>query len=172
MTNIERCSAESLAARLPEFIELLRDSVDTGASIGFIPPLTDETANAYWLGIVDDLSTGSRILLNAYEDDQLAGNVQLGLAEKENARHRAEVQKLLVHTRWRNRGIAKKLLNAVDTAAREADRTLLVLDTIRGDVAEGLYERFGYVKAGIIPQYARNEKGLLEDTVVFYRILT
>src|ERR1700693_1555032 len=46
-------------------------------------------------------------------------------------------------------------------AARQAARTLLVLDTRRGDTAEQLYLKLGYVAAGIIPRYARSADGRL-----------
>jgi ribosomal protein S18 acetylase RimI-like enzyme len=98
--------------------------------------------------------------------------VQLALATKENGRHRAEVQKLLVHTRFRRRGIARSLMSAVEKAALRMGRTLLVLDTEEGSPAERPYEKCGYARAGIIPQYARSAEGSLISTVIFYRLLT
>ncbi|KAB2864105.1 MAG: GNAT family N-acetyltransferase, partial [Anaerolineae bacterium] len=41
MITIESWTAEQLGKAMPEFIELLQDSVDGGASVGFLPPLTD-----------------------------------------------------------------------------------------------------------------------------------
>ena len=71
----------------------------------------------------------------------------------------------------RGQGIGRRLMEAVEAAAREAGRTLLVLDTRQGDVAEGLYARHGYVRAGAIPMYARSADGTLDATVIFYRLL-
>jgi ribosomal protein S18 acetylase RimI-like enzyme len=81
------------------------------------------------------------------------------------------VQKLLVRTGFRNRGIARALLSAAEEAARAAGRTLLVLDTEQGSVAERLYEKCGYTRSGVIPQYALNAEGALITTVVFYKLL-
>jgi len=73
----------------------------------------------------------------------LAELVQLALATQPNAQHRAEVQKLMVHTRARRQGIGQALMTAVEVIARAAGRTLLVLDTRRGDGSEQLYLKDG-----------------------------
>ena len=89
--------------KLPQLVALLQDAVNAGASIGFLPPLSDEAATAYWLKIFDELANGNRILLVALamDGEQVAGSVQLEFATKNNSRHRAEVQKLIVHTQFR-----------------------------------------------------------------------
>jgi hypothetical protein len=50
-------------------------------------------------------------------------------------------------------------------------RTLLVLDTVTGDPAERLYERLGWTKVGVIPDYALYPDGRPCDTTVFYKPL-
>jgi GNAT superfamily N-acetyltransferase len=77
----------------------------------------------------------------------------------------------MVHTRARRQGIGQALMTAVDDIARAAGRTLLVLDTRRGDVSEQLYLKQGYTRAGIIPRYAQSANGALDDTAIFYRML-
>lgn len=171
MPIINLYSPEQARDVLDELIHLLRDATESGASIGFLPPLSDEEAVAYWTGNIAQMEQGTRIVLVAEEAARVVGSVQLELATKPNASHRAEVQKLLVHTAYRNRGIGRALMVAVAEAAQAAGRTLLVLDTIEGDVAEGLYRRLGYVCAGSIPQFARSASGVLETTVIFYRLL-
>jgi acetyltransferase len=117
------------------------------------------------------VTQGKRILLVSSEAGDVTGAVQLALATKQNGLHRAEVQKLIVHTGFRNRGIARALLGAAEESARAAGRTLLVLDTEQGSVAEKLYEKFGYTRSGVIPHYALNADGSLITTVVFYKLL-
>ena len=46
-----------------------------------------------------------------------------------------------------------------------------MLDTEQGSVAERLYEKCGYTRAGVIPRYARSADGSLISTVVFYKLL-
>jgi acetyltransferase len=168
---IERLTLDSSHAYLSDLIRLLQDAVDGGASVGFLPPLNEETARQYWSAILPDVEKGSRILLVALNDGAVIGTVQLDLAQKPNALHRAEVQKLMVHSDHRGKGIAGELLNVIEAAAREANRTLLVLDTIQGDTADRLYRKLGWIEAGIIPQYAMGAAGILEATVVFYKLL-
>ncbi len=168
---IERLTSEQIHAYLPDLIRVLQDSVDGGASVGYLPPLSDEQAQQYWSAILPDVEKGSRILLVALDDGVVIGTGQLELAQKPNASHRAEVQKLLVHRDHRGKGIAGELLSVIETAAREANRTLLVLDTIQGDTADRLYRKLGWIEAGVIPQFAMSGTGILEATVVFYKLL-
>src|SRR5262249_44107210 len=157
--------------RLPELIALLQDAVESGASIGFLPPLSPEAAAAYWRAIFSDLGAQSRVLVAAMARERLVGAVQLELAAKPNARHRAEVQKLLVLRSHRRRGIGERLMQAAEREAQGAGRRLLVLDTRQGDTAERLYRRLGFQEAGIIPHFARNGEGGLDATVIFYKLL-
>ena len=143
MFNIERLSEAGALARLPELIELLQDTVNNGPSIGFIPPLQSETAAQYWLRTISEVADGERVLLVSKESNTVTGSVQLALTTKQNGLHRAEIQKLLVHTRFRGRGIGRALLFEIEEVAAEIGRTLLVPDTEQGSVAENLYSRMG-----------------------------
>jgi ribosomal protein S18 acetylase RimI-like enzyme len=145
--------------------------VASAASIGFLAPLDDAAARAYWDAVIEDVARGTCVLLLARQGDQVVGTVQLALATKPNARHRAEVQKLLVVRSARRQGIGRLLMEAVEREARRDERTLLVLDTRQSDDAERLYRRLGYCEAGVIPGYARGSNGALEATVLFYRAL-
>jgi ribosomal protein S18 acetylase RimI-like enzyme len=107
---------------------LLRHSVDQGASVGFLAPLSQVTALAYWEHIVGAL--GPELVLWVAEDrGRVVGSVQLSLCGKENGRHRAEVQKLFVLPGHRGQGIATRLMDPLEACARAGGRTLLVLDT-------------------------------------------
>ncbi len=161
-SHIESVRPEEEEAILPELIALLQDAVARPASIGFMPPLPEEDAHHYWRGVLQEV---------ARDAGHIVGSVQLALATKPNALHRAEVQKLLVLQSQRRRGLGWALMQAVEQAAHESRRTLLVLDTRLGDVAEQLYLKLGYHRAGVIPAYVRNEAGTFESTVLFYKIV-
>ena len=152
------------------FLELLQDSVDSGASIGFLAPLATEEGREFWRAARSELADG-RILLGAYADGKLVGSVQLAPVAKRNGRHRAEVQKLLVLQAFRGRGIAKALMAALERKAAELGRWLLVLDTVPRQPAEKLYQRLGYVRAGVVPDYAESSGGGFDPTVIFYKRL-
>jgi ribosomal protein S18 acetylase RimI-like enzyme len=67
--------------------------------------------------------------------------------------------------------VGQALMAALEAAAREAGRSLLVLDTRQGDTSELLYAKIGYLKAGTIPGYARSASGELDACVFYYRWL-
>jgi GNAT superfamily N-acetyltransferase len=146
---------------------LLVDVVAQGASVGFLSPLSLADARAYWRGI----ATGSVVLLVAEQDGRLIGTAQLHPAGQPNARHRAEVCKLMVHPSEQRRGVARGLMERLETEARHLGRTLLVLDTRSGDVSGDLYRSLGYVEVGHIPRYARSSSGGLDATTLFYKEL-
>lgn len=154
----------------PAFLELLRDSVDSGASVGYLAPLPADEGRAFWRGVKHELADG-RVLLAAHLEGKLVGSVQLAPVPKPNGMHRAEVQKLLVLRAFRGRGVAKALMAAVERKAAELGRWLLVLDTVPGQPAEKLYERLGYQRAGVVPDYAEKSGGGYEPTVIFYKKL-
>ncbi|MCP1310936.1 GNAT family N-acetyltransferase [Paenibacillus tyrfis] len=150
---------------LEQLAELLIDAVESGASVGFLPPLSKEEAMNYWKSALEP----GVVLWAAKLDRAIVGTVQLQLAQKKNAAHRAEIAKLMVHTRSRRHGIARALMLAAEERARTENRTLLVLDTRAGDPSNLLYRSLGYVEAGRIPRYARSADGSLDDTVFYYK---
>jgi ribosomal protein S18 acetylase RimI-like enzyme len=141
-----------------QLIELLVDAVEGGASIGFVLPFEQAEAGAYWQGVTVGLREGRLALVAAFERDHLVGSVQLGLEQRANGRHRAEVVKLMVRRSHRRRGIGRSLLQALCDRALRSGRTLL-LDVRTGDPAEGLYHSRGFVQFGQAPSYAREPDG-------------
>jgi acetyltransferase len=169
--NIKSLTAEEAKHFIPQLTELLRDGVNNGAAMGFLAPLSREEAEQYWLEVITALKTPHRVLLVALEDDTVIGSTQLGLASKANGLHRAEVMKVMVHTAHRRKGIGLALMQAVEDKARELKRTTLVLDTREDDTGEGLYIKAGFVRSGVIPNFARSSDGSLHGTVVMYKLL-
>ncbi|GAA4382596.1 GNAT family N-acetyltransferase [Hymenobacter koreensis] len=169
--TISSLSATAALARIPELSELLIDAIENGAAVGFMPPLTPAAAEDYWQEVIAAVEAEQRVLLVAETEGRLCGTLQLDLVNKPNGLHRAEVMKMLVHSRHRRQGIARQLLEALEEAAQHHQRTTLVLDTRRGDVSELLYQSMGYVRAGEIPQFARSGSGEMHATVLYYKLL-
>jgi ribosomal protein S18 acetylase RimI-like enzyme len=155
------------ANQLNQLTDLLIAVVAEGASVGFLPPLAREEAERYWEGA---LAPGV-ILLVAEQAGRIVGTVQLELAQRANGRHRAEVNKMLVHPACRRQGIARRLMAELETVARREGRTLLHLDTREGDPSNALYRALGYVEVGRIPNWARSADGRLAATVFYYKEL-
>jgi GNAT superfamily N-acetyltransferase len=169
--TIENWTADDLRRHPAGLIELLTVCVESGASMGFLPPMTASEGRAWCSAVANGLAAGSCRLLVAVEEGVTVGSVQLLLAEQKNGQHRAEVAKLLVHPNARGRGIARALMAAVEAVALEARRFLLVLRICAGDPAETLYCQLGWTEAGRIPDYARSADGSLRETVIFYKRL-
>ena len=162
----EPAMAEALA-------DVLLDCVESGASVGFMHPLPRAKAVAFWQNALASAARGERIVLVAedVESGILVGTVQVVLTMPDNQPHRADIAKMQVHRRARRRGLGAALMRAAEAAAREAGRTLLVLDTVTGSDAERLYVRLGWRRCGEIPGYALWPRGGLCSTTVFYREL-
>ena len=111
-----------------------------------------------------------RALFVAEDEHGIVGTVQLVLDLPENQPHRADVSKMLVHRRARRRGLGAALMGAAETFARDAGRSLLVLDTASPE-AERLYARLGWQLCGVIPRYALMPTGEPCATSYFYRDL-
>ena len=168
---ISECSPEQAETAIAQLAELLIDAVESGASIGFMPPLSQPDARDYWRGVIAAMREGSRVLLMAVENGCVEGSVQLALEMRANGNHRAEAMKLFVNRRSRRRGLAKQLMQEAEAAAGRLGRTLLVMDTRKGGAAEKLCDSLGYVRFGEVPNYARSGDGTLHTTVFFYRQL-
>jgi hypothetical protein len=67
--DIRAISAEEGIRLLHELVALLRDSVEDGASIGFLLPFSLESNRAYWNDTLREVESGNRVLLVAQNND-------------------------------------------------------------------------------------------------------
>jgi ribosomal protein S18 acetylase RimI-like enzyme len=177
MAGPERASVQELSAAATLSLKsglsaLLKDVVDGGASVGFLPSLSAEEASAYWDSVAAALEDGGRCLWIARSaDGSIVGSVQLDLERRANGDHRAEVMKLMVLTSARRSGLGRDLMLAAEVEARRLGRTTLYLDTRLGDPSERLYRSLGWTFAGSIPEYARSGNGALDANAIYYRLL-
>ena len=155
---------------LGDLATLLLDAIDSGAGVSFMPGLTRDQATTWWRTVITTAAARAVILV-ARDEQGIVGSVQLQPSWAPNQPHRADVAKLMVHRRGRNRGIARQLMTSLEAAAAEAKFTLLLLDTCEGSAAERLYSSMGWVRAGVVPGFALNPDGSLCDTVFFYKHL-
>ena len=169
------CAPEAVAradALAQALSEVLIDCVEGGASVSFMWPLPRAKALAFWRDVLNGVVRGQRVLIVAGNgDDRIVGTVQLVISQPDNQPHRADVAKMLVHRSVRRRGIAQQLLAAVDAAARQEGKSVLVLDTVTGGDAERLYQRAGWQRVGVVPKYALMPTGEFCVTTFFYKQL-
>jgi GNAT superfamily N-acetyltransferase len=164
-----RLDAPLVLARVREMATLLTDTVDGGASVGFLAPLDMADAVAWWRERAEQVAAGRLAVWAALDGDRAVGTVSLAFADKPNSRHRAELVKLMVHREARGQGLARTLLGTAEQAAAAAGVTLLHLDTETGSPAEHLYRATGWTRAGTIPDYAANPHGVLQPTTLYYK---
>jgi GNAT superfamily N-acetyltransferase len=168
--EVKRLDAEEARAALPRLAEILVDCVENGASVSFMNPLPHAEALGWWASVACDVAAGRIALFGATLGGELVGTAQLIPADKPNQPHRADVAKVLVRTSARQNGVGLALMQRLEAEARRLGLTLLTLDTASGP-AERLYERCGWSRAGVIPDYALWPDGGLCDTTIYYKQL-
>jgi hypothetical protein len=149
--------------------ELLVETVASGGSVSFMHPLPLEVAGAFWRDSLAAASRGERVVLGAFDGENLVATVTLLLHLPPNQPHRAEIAKMMTRLSHRHRGIATTLMRAAEKLAAERGRTLLVLDTAVDEGASGLYENLGFNLVGIIPDYALRPHGGLTGTMIYWK---
>jgi ribosomal protein S18 acetylase RimI-like enzyme len=157
----------------PEVIAALSDLivevVANGGSVSFMHPLAQEVAADFWSDSLARAARGGRVVLGAWDGEELIGTVTLDLGTPPNQPHRAEIAKLMTRLKHRGRGIARSLMLEAERIAVSRGRTLLVLDTAVDGGASGLYEGLGYQRVGIIPDYALKPHGGLTGTILYFK---
>jgi len=97
--------------------EMMIEAVAHGGSVSFMHPLPPEVANAFWEKSLAAAARGERIVLGAFDGDQLVGTVTLVLDLALNQPHRAEIVKMMTRISHRGQGVAKALLHAAEREA-------------------------------------------------------
>ncbi|WP_217207992.1 GNAT family N-acetyltransferase [Streptomyces sp. AC550_RSS872] len=167
--TVTRLDAVQLLERIEDLADLLVDTVTNGASVGFLAPFDRTEALAWWKERAAAVTTGQLAVWAAQKDGRTVGTVSLAFADKPNSRHRAELVKLMVHRGARGRGLGRTLLSTAEEAAISAGVTLLHLDTETDSLAERLYGSAGWIRAGVIPDYAARPDGVLRPTTIYYK---
>lgn len=173
-TRIDSLTPTGLRAALGDLVELLQACVHGGASLGFLAPLPEEEAAAYWRSLEPQVGSGARFLLVARETTggRVVGSGQLAFESRPNGRHRAEVCKVMVLPSQRRRGLAALLVHELEQHARERSIRLLFLDTSEGPGgAQAFYESLGYTYAGGIPGYALDPDGRPAKNAIYFKAL-
>ncbi|MCA1438716.1 GNAT family N-acetyltransferase [Ensifer sp. IC4062] len=169
--NIRVLCEEETHAALPALAEVLSDCVEGGASVGFMQPFAPQDALPFWKAVCAAVARDEAVLIVADVDGRVVGTVQLGIATMPNQPHRADIKKLLVHRDARGLGLARRLMEKAEAEAVKRGRRVLVLDTATGEPAEAIYDRLGWLRAGVVPDYALMPDGRYCSTTFFYKHL-
>ena len=148
-----------------DLVDVLVDCVEGGASVNFVRPLGRDTAVAWWRAALADEHAVTWVARDV--EGSIIGCVRLVLAQQPNGQHRGEVSKTLVRRRSRGRGVATDLLSALEAWAGAHGRHRLVLDTETGSDAERVYQRLGWQRVGVVPDFCRSADGRLASTTYY-----
>jgi len=151
---------------------LIIDTVANGGSVSFMHPLAPEKATAFWEASLAAAGRGERVILGAYDGNLLISTVTLLLDCPPNQPHRAEIAKMMTRVEYRGQGAARMLLQAAERIAVERGKTLLTLDTAEDEGAAGLYDKMGYQRTGVIPDFALKPHGGLTGTIIYWKRLS
>lgn len=161
--------SDEAQARKLDLSEVLLDCVEGGASVSFMLPLTQSSAERFWHDVANGVARAERILIVAEDAaGAILGTVQLITHMPPNQPHRADVAKLLVRRSARGYGVGRRLMESVHEVARVQGKTLLVLDTASAS-AERLYLRLDWQRVGTVPDYALLPDGGLCATTFFFK---
>jgi ribosomal protein S18 acetylase RimI-like enzyme len=169
MPDIDLRALKTSPDILQAMSEILVETVASGGSVSFMHPLPREAALVFWQGSLAAADRGERIVLGAFDGDELIGTVTLLLDLPPNQPHRAEIAKMMTRVSHRGRGVATALMHAAERLATQHGRTLLVLDTAVEDGASRLYEALGFNLTGVIPDYALKPHGGLTGTMIYWK---
>ena len=171
MADIQIKTLKSSPGTSAALSEMLVEAVANGGSVSFMHPLSLEAANEFCRNSLAAADRGERVVLGAFDGEDLIGTVTLVLNLAQNQPHRAEIAKMMTRVSHRHRGIATLLLREAERIAIARERWLLVLDTAEDEGAAGLYERMGFQLTGLIPDYALKPLGGLTGTLIYWKRL-
>lgn len=128
-------------------------AIEDGIGFGWVMPPPRHRLEAYWRGVI---LVPERVLLLGYVDGSVAGSVQLvkPSANFEAGHFAAHIETHFVAPWARGHGLARQLLEAAETAARDAGFRVMRLDVrVTQARAIKLYESCGYERWGELDRY-------------------
>lgn len=169
--SIEPLAADPTPTDLDDLAHLLSAAVQAGAAVSFLSPLSHQHARAWWQSTLAALHRRAVVLVaRDRASRRIVGTAQLQPAWAPNQPHRAEVCKVIVHPDVQRRGVARRLMGAIEDAARAGGFTLLTLDARADGPADRLYRALGWTFIGRIPGFALDPDGrTLHDDALFYK---
>lgn len=153
------------------FSAMLQACVAFGAATPFLAPLPRDAAMTYWRGVTRAVGQGEVRLFAGWRNGRLAGALQLGLAMPQNQAHRADIRLLLIAPGSRCQGLARRLLAAAEDAAREAGRSLLVLEQPCDDHSDEQFRDWGWQQTGLIPGCVQGAAGEAQPMRIYVKAL-
>ncbi len=153
-TAVERLAAFA-GTDLEDLCDAAEDAIKAGGGFGWLAAPPRHIMEAYWRGV---LLVPERNLFVGRLDDTICGSAQLARPPRNNEAQSfaAQLTSNFIAPWARGHGLAKRIVLAVEEAARAAGFDILNLDVrATQEAAIQLYESLGYRRWGVHPAYAR-----------------
>lgn len=168
-TSVERVRALD-GDDLEDLCEATVAAIEDGGGFGWVKAPARHVLEAYWNGV---LLVPERSLFVARLNGTVCGSVQL-VAPPRNNEAQAFAAQLTSNflAPWsRGHGLARRMIEAVEDAARAAGFAVLNLDVrATQEAAIGLYETMGFQRWGTHPAYAAVDGKVIPGYFYFKRL--
>jgi GNAT superfamily N-acetyltransferase len=135
------------------------DVSNAGGSVGFVPPVTEESVAPHLDAVVERVHRGHGLLAVLRVDGEVAGFAVLSLSMSPLRRHWATVLRVQVRPERQGRGLGRVLMAGVHDIARARGLEFLHLTVRGGTGLEAFYAGFGYREFGRMPGAIRVAPG-------------
>lgn len=152
--TVEQAGDKLRPADLHDLCDAADEAIRAGGGFGWVTPPGREIMERYWRGV---LIVPERILFIGRLDGVIAGSAQLIRPARNNEAqsHACSLTTAFVASWARGNGVARRLVQAVEAEARTLGFRILNLDVrATQDAAIHLYERAGFTRWGMHPNYA------------------
>lgn len=171
MMKIVLLNAATLPVYCPELADLLLDTLQGGASVGYQSAASHQEAESNFYRLRDELQKGERLIWIARDEQGVVGCISLALNIQPEALNRGTIKLLLVHRRARRKGVGKKLLAELEKSACARQRGVLSLEVRAGSGAEAFYRSQGYRCLGEMPDYLCSADGYYHPAAIYFKRL-
>ena len=168
-TAVERLTAFA-GTDLEDLCDAADAAIEAGGGFGWLAAPPRHIMEAYWRGV---LLVPERRLFVARLDHTICGSAQLARPPRNNEAQSfaAQLTSNFIAPWARGHGLAKRIVLAVEEAAREAGFAVLNLDVrATQEAAIQLYESLGYIRWGTHPAYARVEGKVIPGHYYYKRL--
>lgn len=127
---------------------------------------------SWWEGRLSADPAADRIVLGAFEGEELAGVVGLSFERREKVRHKATLFGMYVQPKWRGRGVGGQLVTAALERARQRAGVRVVQLTVTetNAPAVALYEHCGFIRFGVEPMAVAAGSGYVTKLHMWRRL--
>jgi ribosomal protein S18 acetylase RimI-like enzyme len=168
-TVVERLRAFD-GADLEDLCEATVAAIEDGGGFGWIKAPARQVLENYWNGV---LLVPERTLFVARLNGTVCGSIQLVAPPRNNEAQSfaAQLTGNFLAPWSRGHGLARRMVETVEDAARSAGFAVLNLDVrATQEAAIGLYESLGFTRWGTHPAYARVDGKVIHGHYYFKRL--